>query len=147
MEQWLLSPENRAAVRAISQQVLVEVAPDEASVSARFIEPLIDMAAEGKMVNADNADQEMGLGGGELIVLIVVPTVTEVLGKLLVKLGEEGIEALKKRLKRDKEAKKFIEIKVDDIEAVVSRSRSPGAKKKVRELTRALNAALLAYLS
>jgi len=146
-EQLLLQPENRAAVRAISQQVLAEVAPAEISVSARFIDPLIEMAAEGRPITADSTDQAFGLGGGELMVLVIVPVVTTVLGKLLTKIGEDSIEALKKKLKHDRKAKAFIEITVDDVEVVISRSKSPGAKKKVRKLARAVNAALLAYLA
>ena len=144
--QFLSVPENRTAVRAISQQVLAEVAPAEISVSARFIDPLIEMAPEGKVV-ADASDQAMGLAGGELMVLIVVPVVTTVLSKLLTKIGEDSIEALKKRLKHDQKAKALIKVTVDDIEVVVSRSKSPISKKKVRELVRVLNAALLSYLA
>ncbi len=145
--QFLSVPENRAAVRAISQQVLAEVEPDEVEVSASFIEPLIDMTARGEIVTVDTSDEAGGFGAADLMVTVVVPVVVAVLGNLLTKLGEVEIEELKKKLKREKEAKVFIKVTVEDIEVVVKRTKSPGAKRKIKALAGALNGALLEYLA
>lgn len=144
---FLSVPENRTAVQVISQQVLAEVEPDEVEVSTGFIEPLIDMAVRGEIVTVDTSDEAGGFGGADLMVAVVVPIVVAVLSKLLADLGGVGIEDLKKKLKRDKEAKAFIKITVGDIEAVVSRTKSPGGKKKIKALAKAVNAALLEYLA
>lgn len=144
--QFLPLPENREAVRVISERVLTEVAPDEVEVSAGFIEPLIDMASRGETVTVDTSDEAGGFGGADLMVMVVVPVVVTVLGNVLTKLGEVGVEELRKKLKSEKEPKAFIKITVDDIEVVVRRTKSPGAKRKIKALAKAVNAALLEYL-
>lgn len=144
--QFLAIKENRAAVRAISERVLAEIEPDELEISVGFIDPLIDMAAGGEIVTVDTSDEAGSFGGADLMVMVVVPLVVAVLGDLLTKLGELGIEELKKKLKRNKEARTIAKITVGDIEAVVRRIKSPRASRRTKELARTVNVVLLEYL-
>jgi len=144
--EFLSIPENRAAVRAISQRVLAKVEPDELEVSAGLVDPLIDMAAAGKVVTVDTSDKAGGFGGADLMVMVVVPVVVAVLGNLLTKLGELGIDQLKEKLKQKKEATALAKITVGDIEAVVSYTKSSRGMKRTKELASAVNIVLLEYL-
>jgi hypothetical protein len=144
-DQFLSVPENRAAARSISQQVAAALAPSEAKLSERFIEPLLDMVAKGESLTTEASEKEMGFGGADLVLLVVVPVVVAVLINLLTKLSEDSIEAIKARVKKEKEAKAFIKITVQDLELVVSRTKFAGNKKKTQELEKAINAALLDY--
>lgn len=145
LSRFLSIAENQMAVRVISQQVLAEVEPGEIK-TAGFIEPLIDMVARGEAVTVDTSGEVGGLGQADPMVLVVVPLVVTILGNLLAKLGEVGVGELRKKLKREKEAKAFIKITVGDIEAIVSSTKSPRGKRKIKELAKAVNAALAAYL-
>jgi hypothetical protein len=145
-------PENRAVVRALSQRVLAEVAsPDEAAVSASFIEPLIDMADSGEVVSVEAAEEPGGFGGNDLLVFVVVPVIVTVMGNIITEFGKLAIEELKGKLKQDKEAKAIlVKITVRDVEAVVTqvaaRTGSTRAKKKNKELRRRIYAAIIEYL-
>jgi len=111
--EFLSVPENRTAARSISQQAIAVLAPSEASVSGRFVEPVLDMVARGESLTPETSDAAMGLGGAELALLVVVPTVVQVLTQLLTRLGEESIEAVKTR-SREKETEAWISIQVVD---------------------------------
>jgi len=147
-EQFLSIPENRAVVRALCQRVLAEVAADEVADSADLIDPLMDMAARGEVVAVDTSDEHGGFGGSDLLVLVVVPMVVGVVSKLIADGIELVIKEAGEKLKRDrdKEAKNLLRINVGDVEAIITRTGSKRSRKKINELTRAVNAAILAYL-
>jgi len=114
--EFLSVPENRTAARSISEQAVAILAPSEASVSRQFVEPALDMVARGESLTPEASDAAMGLGGAELALLVVVPTVVQVLTQLLTRLGEESIEAVKTR-SREKETEAWISIQVVDAPA------------------------------
>jgi hypothetical protein len=145
--QFLRVPGNRASVRTVSQWVLAEIAPDELEASVGFIDSLIDMAAEGEVVTVDVYDKAGSFGGADLMVMVVVPVVITALGELLAKLGEAGIDGLKRKLRREKEAETLVAISVDDVEVVVSRIGPPGSKRRTKKLAKAVNKALIEYLA
>jgi hypothetical protein len=146
--QMILIPENRSAAKLISQQVLARIKPTEVEASAAFIDPLLDMTASGKTVTIDDSDEVGSFGGADLAVAVVVPIVVEVIGKLLVKLGETKIEDIRKRRKAkelDEEARAFITIAVDDIEVIVKRINPSMGRREIKNLAQAINQALLEY--
>lgn len=149
VDQFLSNPENRAAVQMISQQAVATLAPGQVKRSERFMEPLLEILARGEELNSETSEKEMGLGvADDMIVLVVIPVLVPVLTALITKLGIETIEALKQLFKKDdKPAKTLIKITVDDVELVVSRTKFAGNKKKIKELTEALNTALIDYLA
>jgi hypothetical protein len=147
VELLLSIPENRAVVRALSLRVLAEVATaDEVTVSASFIEPLIDMADRGEVVSVEASDKPGGFGGNDLLAFVVVPVVAEVVVKLLIKGIGLATEEARKKLKYNKEAKAILKITIGDVEAIVTRTRSKRGRDKINALTQSVNAALLAYV-
>jgi len=68
------SPEFRSGARAISEAALREVAaPDEVVLSLGFLDPLIELAAEGEVPTIDRHSRSGGFGGADLLALAVAP--------------------------------------------------------------------------
>ncbi len=101
MDEFMAVPANRALVRTISLQATNILAPSETKLNKRFVEPLLDMVAQGETMTTETAELAMGLGGGELALMTIIPIVVQVLFQFLQKLGENNFEAVKSRLKRE----------------------------------------------
>jgi len=97
-DQFLAISENREAVREISLQTVAELAPSEVRMSRKFIDPLLDMTAKEESLTVESGDASLGLGGAELALMVIVPTVVTILTQYLAKLGEERLEAVKSRV-------------------------------------------------
>jgi len=145
-ELFLSSPENRAAVKIISQRVLAEVEPDELGKAARFIEPLMDMAARDEVVVRDPAHQAGGFGSADLIVSVVIPTIVTALVNLLRQLETARMEAANKK-KMESEVNQLIKAEVEQaMEEMLRRTRSMKAKRKSKALKRAVIAEITRHL-
>jgi len=148
LAQFLAIPENRAAVLEISRRVLAERDPDSTEIAAGFIEPLIEMAAQGEFTVGDDSDQEGGFGAIDVMTMLVVPAVAGALGNILAKWVEKNIEWLKKRSKREK---KTPQVNVDEIEAKLHSLIPPSHKKEIKQkeikkLAKIIHAAILTNL-
>ena len=97
-DQFLSVPENRAAARAISLQAAATLAPSEARMSRRFIEPLLDMVAKGESLTTEASDASMGLGGADLVLMVVAATVVQVLVQFLGQLYENNVQVVTARV-------------------------------------------------
>lgn len=80
---WLSVPAHREAVRACIVDVLAEVAPEEVEVVIGYIDPFMDCAARGELVAIDSSEEAGRFGGGDWMLLAVVPLVVTMLGDLL----------------------------------------------------------------
>jgi hypothetical protein len=130
-EQFLSSPKNRAAVEALSLQVLAEVEPDELEIATRFIGPLIDMAVRDEVVIYDPAHQAGGFGSADLMTSVIVPTIVSALRNLCSKLA--GIDTQKTKSKEDLD--KLIKTEVEKAtEEMIRRTHSSKAKRKSKAL-------------
>jgi len=100
IDEFLSVPENRAFARTVSLQAAGTLAPTEARMNKRFVEPLLDRVAKDETMSSEAADEAMGLGGGELALMIVVPIVVQVLAQFFQKLGKNN-SSVKSRLERE----------------------------------------------
>jgi hypothetical protein len=94
MDEFLVVPTNRALAREISLQVAGVLEPSEAGLNKHFVDPLLDMMARGETMTTETARVAMGLGGGELVLMIAVSIVVHVLSQFLRQLGETNFEAV-----------------------------------------------------
>ncbi|MCP4538838.1 MAG: hypothetical protein GY832_17020 [Chloroflexi bacterium] len=99
IDEFLSVPENRAFARTVSLQAAGTLAPSEARMNKRFVEPLLDRVAKDQTMSPEAANAAMGLGGGELALIAIVPIVTQVLFQFLQKLGKNNLAAVTSRLK------------------------------------------------
>jgi hypothetical protein len=99
--EFLSAPENRDLARSVSMQAAGDLAPSEARVNKRFVDPLLDMVAKGETISPKATESAMGLGGGELALMLVVPIVVQVLVQFLQKLGENHVGDVMTRLERE----------------------------------------------
>jgi len=143
---FLSKPENRAAVHNIGQELLAEVAPEEAEVTTSFIEPLIEMTARGETITADSLDESGGFGGADLMVVVAVQVAIAVLHKLLTRSDEASVEEFKRRLQSEENPKTLIKIEADDVKIAILNTNSSQGKKNSRQIIKAVNLILSAYL-
>lgn len=141
---YLQNRENWEAACRASQIVLEQLRPQEAS--SALIEPLIEKAQKGGFVPIHKANQAGGLGGSDLMIVIIVPIIAAVVDDLLSRLGTATITEIRKRLKKEKELMAQIQVRVGDIEAIVKVIEYPAGEREVQALAQAVNAALLRIL-
>ncbi len=139
--------ENEAAVQGISLDILGVVADaDEVETTSGFISLLIGMMSEGEEITMDAYDEAGGFGGADLLVIVVVPATAVALDYLLTKFGAESVSELKKRLQTMPNPQDLIKITADDIREAVNRTKSVAGKRKIKEIAKAVNGAISAYL-
>ncbi|NDJ34109.1 MAG: toll/interleukin-1 receptor domain-containing protein [Chloroflexi bacterium] len=88
---------NRLIIEHLSQQIIAQVRPDEVEVSLFVMDPVIEKAAQGKVIHVGD-DLEFGLGSGELLAIIVVPILVNWLGDVLKAAAQGGDATIKQRL-------------------------------------------------
>lgn len=124
------------AIESIGLEVIRELEPDELPFAERTIKKLVSSAIEGKTpVITESADEAGGFGDVDLISTVVIPILVAVIGHILSKFGELGIEHLKNRWKDKKEEKtgatKIIQVIIEDeVNRTLSVTRSKKARKK-----------------
>jgi len=133
---FLSIPENRAAVAEIVSKVLTQIAPDEQEITDEFLEPLLDLAAEGEVPPVDTSDEATSFGGLDLMVQVLVPTVVGVMANLLSALGIETVKALRERRRR--EVEDALAAQLDSAKRAIRRTRSPRARRQKEALARAV---------
>lgn len=147
IELFLSQPSHRQAVKTIVRRALIETEPLEAELVESFIDPLIDEAAKGEITQIDTANSGGGFGGADLMVVVIVPVVIQAISKLLDQLGWDGFQQLRKRLTDgDPDARVLVEVSEVEVKVIVRHTRSPGARRRVKELTRIINEVLADYL-
>ena len=146
IKKFLASPNNRNAVQGISQGVLLNVKPEEAETSTALINPLIEMLRVGQVVRFGAVAQAGSFGGTDLLISFIVPLVIAIVGDLLEKLSKVDIQEVENMVSDGKDIEALVEMKLDDIETVVSLTQYSGGKKQVEKMAKAVNAALLEYL-
>lgn len=99
----LAMPENRQAVKDISLQAVSKFVPSELATSRLFVDPLLDLVAQGHTLSAEASDEAMGLGGADLALLIVVPLISQIFGQFLAKWGLNTIDAFRANMKTGQE--------------------------------------------
>lgn len=134
--------ENRAAVHNISQRVLEGIAPDEAALSAGFLDATIATVASGYTPEPDSSDLPGGLGGVDWAALIVVPAVVAVLTNLLTRSGAQNVTALKSTLHLNKPDDIVTYIDMDDVTVIVKQAGGKWNKRKNRRFIQLVSAAL-----
>lgn len=142
VETFLAIPENRAAVEEIVGKVLAQIAPDEVEITDEFLEPLLDLIAEGVTPSFDRSDAAISFGGLDLMIQVVVPTVVGVLANLLSALGVETVKALHERGRRAVDPP--LEAQLGEAKRLIRRSRSPRGKKRADEIAQTVLAAIAA---
>lgn len=96
--------------------MLTEIAPDEAPISKVFIDPLLDMVADGEVGEVGTSDEAGGFGTSDLMVMIIVPAVVSALTGVLTQAGVTSIVAF--RWKRSQEKEIVFQIQ-NEVEAVI----------------------------
>jgi hypothetical protein len=128
----------RAIARAISRQVITEVAPQEAVSTIGFVDPLLDMTAAGQYIVAGSSNQQGALGSGDMLVAVVVPAVVTVLSNLLAHWGARSWKELQQRVAGPDE----IIIRMADIELIIKETNSTSGRRNKDALLRAITTAL-----
>ena len=120
----LAKPENRAVVHHISRKLLANVAPEEAEITSAFIDPLIEMAADGKILTTDTLDEAGGFGGADLMVVVAVQVAITVVGKWLTRFGESDVTGISRRLQETKNLEASIKITPEIIRMAINTTNS-----------------------
>lgn len=144
LEQVLSSPENRLVAYDVSLQLLKDMAPEEAPISQVFIDPILDMVADGEIEAVESFDQAGGFGSTDLMVLVIVPAVVSALSAVLAQTGFKTIAQF--RQKRSPNTQLVIRIQ-DDIEAVIKMVKPKGKQRDINRLAKEVNDAILKYLA
>lgn len=84
---------NRAFVEAICAEVIAAVRPKEVIATPYVVGSLLDRAARGEVVRA-GSDADFGLGGGDLMLYVVVPLVTNLTSAAFKATGVAGTGGL-----------------------------------------------------
>jgi len=146
-EQLLLTPEDRALVETISQQVLANVAPSESEETADFIGEFVDMAAKDQIKVVSSPDRETGgFGSEDLIVAVVVPVIVGVVKDILVELGKTKISELQETLalQKQQEVARLVKVHTGRVtEYYIARSRSARARTKAKEIKESVTSNLM----
>lgn len=124
--EFLAVPANREAVRAVAVKALAKLEPSGTEVELGYLEPLIDMASLDEVVTMDLWDEAGRFGTVDLLVPLVVPLVAQALAR-----AEGGTAA----------------VTVEDVKRMVLRVRSPQGRRRLREIEKELNTALVEHRS
>jgi hypothetical protein len=122
--EFLAVPTNREAVRVVALRVLNKLEPSGAEVELGYLEPLIDMVARDEVATLDLWDEAGRFGTVDLLVPLIAPLVAQALAR-----AEGGIAS----------------VTVEDVKRMVLRVRSPQGRRRLREIERELNAALVEH--
>ena len=139
--QFHIALENRAAIQISSQQILWQITPEQAGLTAGYIGALVEMLVNGKTVNVNAATSISGgfKGSTHLMVMVIVPVLVEVLSRLLNLVGENSLEDLKQnRVKLAMFENALRQLSVDDLHAIVKRIGSAMDRRKIQHLTQAI---------
>src|SRR5437868_745385 len=123
---------NRDTARAISLSVIAQVMPDQVDDSLFIVEPLIDRAARGQLVRA-GSDEAFGLGGSDLIILVVVPIVVSLLTNTFKAAAVANIEALRGHLISPSS------VSEDEVRRILKHTDVKVDGKRIASLTVAIN--------
>lgn len=136
-------PETLPILRALSEQVIAEVAPEEQEIAQVMTDDLVAQYEQGFVTAAETDSEDRGgFGEIDLVTLVVVPLVVAVLKKLLESLVEIGLEKLRKWLEEHPdEAQQFsrrLEQVVEEEYTIIERkvnSKKARRKEKVIKQT------------
>ena len=145
LEKFLSLPENRQVAQNASRRVLETMAPEKAALSAVFIEPLLDMVADGEISAIDTADEAGGFGAPDLIVMIVVPAVVSALATVMTRAGVQTLSGVKKEQIKENEKEIALQIS-EDIKIVVRIQKPSLSPRKLNKLVDQLQKAMMTYL-
>ena len=130
----------RRAAHAISRDVLQELAPEEFDVAVGFLDPLIEMAADGELWAIGSDDIAGGFGSVDVLFSTIVPAVVRALVVLdSSRAGEGPVNG-----QEIETALRGIE---GDLEGIVREVGSQRAMAQLDELLRAIREATKARLA
>ena len=122
--EFLAVPANREAVRAVALRVTAALnEPGGRKLELGWLEAVLDRAAEGKVLAVDPWDHAGRFGSLGYLINVVVPVVAAALARA---------GTTRARVSRE------------EIRSVVAQTRSSKALKRIEDLERLINAALLA---
>ncbi len=130
-------PANLELIRAMSQEIILSVEPEEESAAIGRINILIEDYEEG-VITIANTDPKTsgGFGPVDLVTLIVVPLVVAVLKKFFEELIELGFDKYKKWLSEHQEEKQKLSSRIDQIveeQYIVISTQVKSEKSKSKE--------------
>jgi hypothetical protein len=138
-------PANLEAIRAISQEIILSVVPEEKVGAEELMDGLIGDYENGLITTA-NTDAKIsgGFGNVDLVALVVIPLVVAVLKKFFEELIELGFEKYKKWLEEHQEKKPQLSAKVDQfveeqytiISTQVKSTKSKSKEKVIKQTTK-----------
>lgn len=97
-------PQNLAAVRTLSQEIIADVEPAEQTSMDGMLEDMLENYEQGYITVAETDSKDSGgFGEIDLVTLVVVPLVVAVLKKLFEELIETGLEKWKEAQKAKKD--------------------------------------------
>ncbi len=138
-------PANLEAIRAISQEIILSVVPEEKVGAEELMDGLIEDYEDGLITTA-NTDAKIsgGFGNVDLVALVVIPLVVAVLKKFFEELIELGFEKYKKWLEEHQEKKPQLSAKVDQfveeqytiISTQVKSTKSKSKEKVIKQTTK-----------
>lgn len=130
-------PANLEAIRAISQEIILSVAPEEEVSAEELMDGQIEDFEDGLIKTATtDAKNSGGFGNVDLVALVVIPLVVAVLKKFFEELIELGFEKYKEWLKEHQEKKQQLSAQIDQIveeEYVVISTQVKSEKSKSKE--------------
>ncbi|MBL0344117.1 hypothetical protein [Candidatus Villigracilis affinis] len=138
-------PVNLEAIRAVSQEIILSVVPEEEVGAEELMDGLIEDYEDGLITTA-NTDAKIsgGFGNVDLVALVVIPLVVAVLKKFFEELIELGFEKYKEWLKEHQEKKPQLSAKVDQfveeqytiISTQVKSTKSKSKEKVIKQTTK-----------
>lgn len=128
---------NLEAIRAISQEIILSVAPEEEVGAEELMDGLIEDYEDGLITTA-NTDAKIsgGFGTVDLVALVVIPLVVAVLKKFFEELIELGFEKYKDWLKKHQKEKQKLANRVDQLveeQYTIIRTQVNSTKSKSKE--------------
>jgi hypothetical protein len=138
-------PANLEAIRAISQEIILSVVPEEKVGAEELMDGLIEDYEDGLITTA-NTDAKIsgGFGNVDLVALVVIPLVVAVLKKFFEELIELGFEKYEEWLKEHQAKKPQLSAKVDQfvdeqytiISTQVKSTKSKSKEKVIKQTTK-----------
>jgi hypothetical protein len=130
---------NRNAVRDISLEVIRAVKRDQAQISRVVVDPIIDRAAQG-LVLKSGSDTAFALGGGELLLLVVIPIVVSMLTEMLKSSSIENLAQVQRT-----QHTQLPLVSQSNVARMITETGINANEQEISELTKAINAAVSAY--
>jgi hypothetical protein len=136
---------NLEAIRAIGQNVILEIAPDERLSAGKLMDRIVQVNEQRKVLEAKTSSNEAGsFGGLDLVTLVVVPLIVTTLGEICKQLVIWRIDELKKQAKKNKESEKqlstlvdiVVEQKYEEISRKVNSEKSRSKRKVILKSTK-----------